>query len=237
MDRSPLTHDVFLFTFALPQGSFMWVPIGHHVSLEHDVKGMKITRSYTPVIPALKEGQERLDGKTLHLMIKIYAEGALTPELRNLEIGDSLELKDTEGDFDMRVLQRCRSLLLLAAGTGFTPMVRLLHWALFVSKQIDVKLMTFNKTFRDIIWREELDQLVKDHNRLQVNHVLSEPDDSWEGARGRVRTQLLQGFVPSEDPKQPLLICICGPLPFTKATLKCLEDMQYSADVIHAFLG
>ncbi|KAG0421336.1 hypothetical protein HPB47_002766, partial [Ixodes persulcatus] len=180
---------------------------------------MKISRSYTPVIPALKADQGRSDGKTVHLMIKAYPEGALTPVLKALQIGDTVEMKDTEGDFEMALLHKCHTLVLLAAGTGFTPMVRLLHWALFVSKQVDVKLMTFNKTVKDIIWKEELDHLLQEHNRLRVEHVLSEPDDSWEGARGRVRSHLLQGFVPSEDPRQPLLICVCGPLPFTKAAL------------------
>ncbi|XP_042147983.1 cytochrome b5 reductase 4-like [Ixodes scapularis] len=237
VDKSSVTHDVFLFTFALPSGSLLWVPIGHHISLEHDVRGMKISRSYTPVIPALKANQGRSDGKTVHLMIKAYPEGALTPVLKALQIGDTVEMKDTEGDFEMALLHKCHTLVLLAAGTGFTPMVRLLHWALFVSKQVDVKLMTFNKTVKDIIWKEELDHLLQEHNRLRVEHVLSEPDDSWEGARGRVRSHLLQGFVPSEDPRQPLLICVCGPLPFTKAALKCLEDMEYSPETVHAFLG
>ncbi|CAN7976905.1 unnamed protein product, partial [Ixodes persulcatus] len=39
VDKSSITHDVFLFTFALPAGSLLWVPIGHHISLEHDVRG------------------------------------------------------------------------------------------------------------------------------------------------------------------------------------------------------
>ncbi|KAL3211846.1 hypothetical protein MRX96_051939 [Rhipicephalus microplus] len=106
VNKDSVTHDTTLFTFALPQGSYMWVPIGHHVTLEHDVKGMRISRSYTP----------------------IYPDGALTPLLKALEIGDKVDMKDTEGDFELSTLQSCQNLVLLAAGTGFTPMVRLLHW-------------------------------------------------------------------------------------------------------------
>lgn len=241
VNKDSITHDVTLFTFALPPGSFMWVPIGHHVTLEHDVKGMKISRSYTPVIPALKADEDVSDGKMVHLMIKIYPEGALTPVLKELEIGDKLDMKDTEGDFELATLQRCRNLVLLAAGTGFTPMVRLLHWALFVSNQMNVKLMTFNKTVRDIIWKDELDQLQEDHSRLHVEHILSEPDDSWEGARGRVRSELVEPLLPEDfqqcEEVKSLLVCACGPLPFTKAALKCLEDLQCPASTVHAFLG
>ncbi|XP_077486521.1 cytochrome b5 reductase 4-like [Amblyomma americanum] len=241
VNKDSITHDVTLFTFALPPGSFMWVPTGHHVTLEHDVKGMKISRSYTPVIPALKADEDVSDGKMVHLMIKIYPEGALTPVLKALEIGDKLDMKDTEGDFELATLQRCRNLVLLAAGTGFTPMVRLLHWALFVSNQMNVKLMTFNKTVRDIIWKDELDQLQEDHSRLHVEHILSEPDDSWEGARGRVRSELVEPLLPEDfqqcEEEKSLLVCACGPLPFTKAALKCLEDLQCPASAVHAFLG
>lgn len=238
VNKDSVTHDITLFSFALPQGSYMWVPVGHHVTLEHDVKGMRISRSYTPVIPALKADEEGSDGKTVHLMIKVYSEGALTPVLNTLEIGDKVDMKDTEGDFELSTLQRCQNLVLLAAGTGFTPMVRLLHWGLFVSRQINIKLMTFNKTVRDIIWKEELDRLQEQHNRLHVEHILSEPDDSWEGARGRVRSELLEPLLP-EDIRQSdsLLVCVCGPLPFTKAVLKCLEDLQCPSKSMHAFLG
>lgn len=239
VNKESITHDVLLLTLALPAGSFMWVPIGHHVTLEHDVTGMKISRSYTPVIPSLKVAECPSDGKTIHLMIKVYPEGALTPVLKALEIGDTVDVKDTEGDFDLAIMQRCQNLVLLAAGTGFTPMVRLLHWGLFVSKQMNIKLMTFNKTVRDIIWKEELEQLQEEHNRLHVEHVLSEPDDSWEGLRGRVRTELLQPLLPSEEQRQAgsLLACACGPLPFTKAALKCLQDLHCPDGAVHAFLG
>lgn len=238
VNKDSVTHDTTLFTFALPQGSYMWVPIGHHVTLEHDVKGMRISRSYTPVIPALKADEQASDGKTVHLMIKIYPDGALTPLLKALEIGDKVDMKDTEGDFELSTLQSCQNLVLLAAGTGFTPMVRLLHWGIFVSKQINITLVTFNKTVRDIIWKEELDRLQEQHNRLRVEHILSEPDDSWEGARGRVRNELLEPLIP-EDIRQSdsLLVCICGPLPFTKAAVKCLEDLQCPSKSVHAFLG
>ncbi|XP_049529136.1 cytochrome b5 reductase 4 isoform X2 [Dermacentor silvarum] len=238
VNKDSVTHDITLFSFALPQGSYMWVPVGHHVTLEHDVKGMRISRSYTPVIPALKADEEGSDGKTVHLMIKVYSEGALTPVLNTLEIGDKVDMKDTEGDFELSTLQRCQNLILLAAGTGFTPMVRLLHWGVFVSRQINIKLMTFNKTVRDIVWKEELDRLQEQHNRLHVEHILSEPDDSWEGARGRVRSELLEPLLP-EDIRQSdsLLVCVCGPLPFTKAALKCLEDLQCPSKSMHAFLG
>ncbi|KAL1475922.1 hypothetical protein MTO96_036930, partial [Rhipicephalus appendiculatus] len=176
----------------------------------HDVKGMRISRSYTPVIPALKADEEASDGKTVHLMIKIYPDGALTPLLKALEIGDKVDMKDTEGDFELSTLQR----------------------------QININLVTFNKTVRDIIWKEELDRLQEQHNRLRVQHILSEPDDSWEGARGRVRSELLEPLLP-EDIRQSdsLLVCICGPLPFTKAAVKCLEDLQCPSTSVHAFLG
>uniref|UniRef100_A0A2R5LCN6 Cytochrome b5 reductase 4 n=1 Tax=Ornithodoros turicata TaxID=34597 RepID=A0A2R5LCN6_9ACAR len=237
IDKCSVTHDVYIFTFALPQGSFMWLPIGHHVSLECNVKGMKISRSYTPVIPRLDRDQATSDGKCIHLMIKVYSDGVLTPVLNDLSIGETVEMKDAEGDFDASVLSRIRNLVLLAAGTGFTPMVRLLHWALFVSKDVNVKLMAFNKTVKDIIWKDQLDALEDSNDRLSIVNVLSGADDSWEGPRGRICIDLLQGFIPDDDPGDSLLVCVCGPLPFTKTALKCLEDLEYSQNNVHAFLG
>ena len=48
----------------------------------------------------------------------------------------------------------------MAAGTGFTPMVNVLNYALtYMSSLRKVKLMFFNKTEDDIIWRCELEKL------------------------------------------------------------------------------
>jgi cytochrome-b5 reductase len=64
-----------------------------------------------------------------------------------------------EGTFDLTRIDLCQTLILIAAGTGLTPMIRILNYAI---KQINEKnkfkvfLLFFNKTQKDILCREEL---------------------------------------------------------------------------------
>jgi cytochrome-b5 reductase len=56
-------------------------------------------------------------------------------------------------------IDMCQTLVLIAAGTGLTPMIRIVN---YVIKQINEKkdfkvfLLFFNKTQKDILCREEL---------------------------------------------------------------------------------
>ena len=45
-------------------------------------------------------------------------------------LGDTLKISSSEGNFRTSQLENCRELIMFAAGTGFTPMARLIHAAL-----------------------------------------------------------------------------------------------------------
>lgn len=77
-----------------------------------------------------------------------------------LSTGDAVAVSPPEGSFlaSCPAFTSCDCLLLLAAGTGFTPMVRLLR--LFLERPAGVaRLLFFNKTEADILWREQLERL------------------------------------------------------------------------------
>ena len=50
-------------------------------------------------------------------------------------IGNSISISDYEGTFDETRLTKYSHLIMLAAGTGFTPMVRLLQYCLVEQKE------------------------------------------------------------------------------------------------------
>ena len=68
------------------QELFFRVPVGHHVQLRASVEGMDIVRSYTPVSETLTSQPK--DDRRLHFLIKTYPDGALTPKLKKLTIGN-----------------------------------------------------------------------------------------------------------------------------------------------------
>ncbi|XP_068040049.1 cytochrome b5 reductase 4 isoform X2 [Anomalospiza imberbis] len=239
ISKTEVTHDTKLFCLMLPRGTHLRIPTGQHVYLKHIIAGTEVVKPYTPVLPFLPlDFQEPPchDGVHIYLMIKIYSHGLFTQALDHLQIGDYISVSNPEGNFKKSQVQTSEDLLLLAGGTGFTPMVKLLNFALTeVSCLRTVKLIFFNKTEDDILWKNRLEQLALKDERFEVQFILSQPSKDWVGKQGKISSSLLSEFVKRSRRDSKVLICICGPAPFTEQGVQYLKDLGYSQEEIHAF--
>ncbi|NXP56358.1 NB5R4 reductase, partial [Heliornis fulica] len=239
VSKTEVTHDTKLFCLMLPKSTHLRIPTGQHVYLKQIIAGTEVVKPYTPVLPFLpldfKEPSCSADGH-IYLMIKIYSCGLFTEALDHLQIGDYIYVSNPEGNFKTSQVQTLEDLFLLAAGTGFTPMVKLLNSALStVSHLRTVKLIFFNKTEDDILWRNQLEQLALKDERFEVQFILSQPTEDWVGKQGKISSSLLSEFVKRSRKDSNVLICICGPTPFTEQGVQYLKDLGYSQEEIHAF--
>ncbi|KAL7987928.1 hypothetical protein Chor_006847 [Crotalus horridus] len=97
----------------------------------------------------------------------------------------------------------------------FTPVLDTLQIEYVVTNPVKaVKMMFFNKTEDDILWKSQLEQLALKDTRFDIQFVLSEPKKEWPGKQGKISLSLLSEFVKRSQHKSKILICICGPLPF-----------------------
>ena len=115
------------------------VPIGHHLTLRpaaadsdascQDSSRTLLQKPYTPVSRSWDPLSQTSSGSSdqLHFAIKTYSDGALTPHIEGLDIGETLEISNRVGKFRLSSIDGAQVLVLLAAGTGITPMVRLLR--------------------------------------------------------------------------------------------------------------
>lgn len=239
ISKEDVTHDTKLFSVMLPPSTHLQVPVGQHVYLKLTIAGTEIVKPYTPVsdslVPEFKEPVFP-NSKYIYFLVKIYPAGLFTPELDLLQIGDYVSVSNPEGSFKISQFQEMEDLFLLAAGTGFTPMVKVLHYALTgIPSLRKVKLMFFNKTEDDIIWRSQLEKLALKDKRFDVEFVLSAPPSEWSGKQGYISPALLSEFLKKSLEKSKVLICICGPTPFTEQGMKFLHDLNFSKDEIHSF--
>ncbi len=62
-----------------------FTPFAHHVRLRMDVEGLEVVRSYTPVLESL-DPMLADDGR-MHILVKTYQDGAMTPPLKRLDVG------------------------------------------------------------------------------------------------------------------------------------------------------
>lgn len=91
-----------------------------------------MVRSYTPVTAALDEKfvPPGWSEDCMCLMVKQYPEGLMSRYLCSLKLQDSLNVGQAIGSLKLSMMVGRTKLCLMAAGSGFTPMVNLIVWAL-----------------------------------------------------------------------------------------------------------
>ncbi|KAG8444821.1 hypothetical protein GDO86_009831 [Hymenochirus boettgeri] len=239
VSKSNINYNTKLFCFELPQGCHLKVPVGHHVYLKLDISGIDIAKPYTPISSCLLLNNEcplNLIEKRLYLMIKVYPSGNFTPHIDSLATGDYISISNPQGDFSMTRTERVVDIFLLAAGTGITPMVRLLQCILKdLSNLQTVKLIFFNKKQEDILWKEQVEELCLTEKRFNAQFVLSEADNIWAGYRGQISSSLLSESIVRSKEGCKVLICICGPNAFVDQGTRLLQDLGFSKEEVFIF--
>ncbi|KAM4041426.1 cytochrome b5 reductase 4 isoform 4-T4 [Anomaloglossus baeobatrachus] len=237
--KTDINHNTKLFCFELPRCCHLQVPVGHHVYLKRTIEGVEVVKPYTPVSKDLvvDSFQSSLCNKNyIYMMIKIYANGTFTPHIDKLEIGDHVSVSGSEGCFKITQIESMEDIFLVAAGTGLTPMVRLLKNVLSNSASLrKVKLIFFNQREADILWREQMEALCLSDDRFEAQHILSEPSQSWDGHKGKISSSLLSEVLTRSKENSSVLICVCGPTAFVDQGLRFLEDLGFTKDEIFLF--
>lgn len=134
-----VTHNVRTFVFKFVDKVLIWVPIGHDLRIRAMIEGVDCAKQYTPIPPYLPHGEPTI--KHWHqdyicFMVKHYTEGALTPYLFKKQERDIVEIGGISGTFDIRKLAHAKELYMVAAGSGISPMLRLLVWAISKKDQV-----------------------------------------------------------------------------------------------------
>jgi len=125
-----------------------------------------------------------------------------------------------------------RHLVMLAGGSGITPIMCLLETVLHHEKRSKVTLIYGNRGWDDIIFRERLAGLTEGlGERLVVDHVLEKPPKNWSGGRGLLTDDVLLERLDAlriEDDGM-LRYFICGPTPMMEAAHEVLKQRSVDA--------
>jgi ferredoxin-NADP reductase len=140
------------------------------------------------------------------LTIKRVEGGAVSSKLvSDTRVGDTLEVKGPFGHFVLP--ENVRSVLMLAGGSGVTPMLSFLHELAMKGWPAKVTLVDANRTKEEQILRSEIDALVAEsRGQLTVIHVL---DDGSEGVQGPMTQDVVDSILSTVE--APELITLCGP--------------------------
>lgn len=132
LNKQQISHNTYLMEFKRIDGIKATVPIGKHVRVFGKIKGEEISRSYTPV-PSCLFNKYKIQSYTTDnvcLMVKSYQNGNLSKYICSRNKDDVVEISSPLGNFDLKEIEKRESFIILAAGTGITPMLGLLLFLL-----------------------------------------------------------------------------------------------------------
>lgn len=173
---------------------------GQHVQLYLQLDGVRHSRSYS----LTRVGH----GGRIELAIRRQPGGRLSNRLLDhLAIGSVLELGQAQGELHWP--QDSAGVVLLAAGSGITPLLGLLREALARGFAAPISLLHYIREQGQRPFVEELQQLMQRHPNLSVRWALTGQVQPDAELHGRFSAEHLQGLAPDH-------VLACGPAGFVE---------------------
>jgi len=209
---------------------------GQYVTVSAMINHEYVTRCYS-ICQAPFENQ-------LAIGIKRSENGLMSNYLHDhLKAGQIISLTGPFGEFvypspNNPPLNNQTSLVLIAGGSGITPILAILKSALHDKTQANIQLIYANKSLQDAMYIEEIIQLQQQHpDRFTLTPIYQQPAPHWQGLTGYltagVLTDLLLGK--SKDKDKQLLnstFYICGPDTIKSLSQDCLSQLGIKTSAI-----
>ncbi|XP_058807001.1 NADH-cytochrome b5 reductase 3 isoform X1 [Phymastichus coffea] len=254
VEKIIINHDTRLFRFGLPSPSHtLGLPIGQHVHLTANIDGDVVIRAYTPVTSDDDHGH-------VDLVIKVYFRnvhpkfpegGKMSQHLESLKIGETVDFRGPsgrlvykgQGKFSIKLLRKeppteytVSKAVMIAGGTGITPMLQLIRAiAKDPTDKTQVSLLYANQTEKDILLREELEEVAKTHpDQIKVWYTVDTSSEDWKYSTGFVNADMIKDhmYPPSSD----TIVLMCGPPPMINyACTPNLDKLGYNSKLRFAY--
>lgn len=206
------TYDTKTLRFLIPTETRLRARPGQFLTFHWFVKGKRVLRSYTiSSSPAHPEHVE--------ITAKRIENGCVSNFLHDeAKLGLAVEASGPHGKFyfDEAVHQ---SVVLIAAGSGITPMISIIRYVDDLRLPTPVTLLYCVRTSNDIIFEAELERLRNSIPNFNYCVTLSQPHDNWMGKRGHLTREVV--FEHVNDLNAPTFF-LCGPKGFMDSARQIL---------------
>ncbi|OLY79584.1 NADH-cytochrome b5 reductase-like protein [Smittium mucronatum] len=164
-----------------------------------------VVRPYTPTSPENAKGY-------MDLIIKRYPDGVMSNYVDSLKVGDDLLIKGPIVKYQYTPNMK-KEIGMIAGGTGITPMLQVISKiAENPEDKTKVSLLFANVTEDDILLRNKLDQLQKDHpDQIKISYTLDKPPKNWSGESGFVTPEMAKKYMPDPSLGDDTVVFVCGP--------------------------
>ena len=174
---------------------------GQYLTVFVNVSGTATSRAYSIASPP---GADRID-----ITVRRKPGGFVSPYLLDeVKPGQVLEAGGPHGTFFHEPAYDSKDIVLLAGGSGVTPMASMIRQAAAEGRDGRIHLLYGSRDPEDIIFKDELLDIAQKHSNIKVDFVISEPPAGYDGPTGFLGADLISSLV---GPVEDRTFFICGP--------------------------
>lgn len=212
----PQTHDAKTLRFLLPQGRRIAARPGQFMTFDWVIDGKSVSRSYSISSSPTQSAYVEITPKRVpNGQVSMFLNDSARPGL-------TVRAHGPFGRFCFDENKHHR-IVLLAAGSGLTPMMAMLRYIDDLCLPVHAKLIYCIRTEADFLFKTELLDLQSHLRNFHLTLVLSQPSSDWNGWRGRLRREILEREV---DRPGESSFFLCGPPAFMELARSLLTDMS-----------
>ncbi len=202
---------------------------GQYLTLKRDINGEEVRRSYSLCSSPHADDE-------LRVAVKKVENGKFsTYANESLQEGDTIEAMKPMGNFYPALdAQNQKHYVLLAAGSGITPIFGIIKSILQVEPKSRIELFYGNKSSKDVIFKAMLDDLASANEQLNIHYIYSREsigDPLFEGhisaSKVDAFTQKTEGLYSADG------YFICGPEKMIFDLKDHLEGLGINPSKVH----
>jgi ferredoxin-NADP reductase len=216
------THDAKTLRFQILGDRQFGAKPGQFLTFQWPIDGQRIMRSYTvSSSPVHKDYVEITPKRMENASVSVFLNERAKPGL-------VVEANGPYGQFYFDENLH-KSIVLIAAGSGITPMISMLRYIDDLEVAIPVMFLYCVRTAADVIFENELSRLSRSLPNFKYELCPSRPDPAWNGRSGRLSEEFISENVSHMDSPA---FCLCGPNGFMDNARQVLLTLGVTPDRI-----
>jgi glycine betaine catabolism B len=216
------THDTKTLRFQVVDERLLCVKPGQFLTFHWTIDGQRVTRSYTVSSSPVHENYVEITPKSMEKgCVSVFLNERAMPGL-------AVEASGPYGRFYFDETLH-KSIVLIAAGSGITPMISMLRYIDDLELATPVTLLYCVRTSADIIFENELVRLSRSLPNFKYEVCLSRPEPAWKGRSGRLTEDFVSEKVTDLN---ALTFFLCGPKGFMDNARQILSTLGVNQDRI-----
>ncbi len=214
------THDAKTLRFQIPKERQLRAKPGQFLTFQWTIDGQRVMRSYTISSSPIHVNYVEITPKRMENgCVSVFLNERAKP-------GQTVEARGPYGQFYFDETVH-KSIVLMAAGSGITPMISMLRYIDDLKLATSVTLLYCVRTAADIIFQAELARLGRSLPNFKYEVCLSRPETTWKGRSGRLTEEFVSQHV--TDLNSPTFF-LCGPKGFMDNARQILSTLGVNPD-------